>query len=189
MDVDNFSNTRRAVSPVIATILMVAVTVVIAASIGVTVLGTGSYLSDPAPQANFEFVFEKNGTDYVQPGESTPPSWGYNMDKLTVRHVSGENIPSDRVRIETDGTDIKYINSSGYLGDLGDGKYQPGYTFEQIETEDSFSAGDSFVVVTFPVDEDQDNVAGLNEASARIVYESESSDRSLTLATWEGPDY
>ncbi|WP_253739176.1 type IV pilin [Halohasta salina] len=178
---------ERSVSPVIATVLMVAITVVIAGAIGATVIDTGTSASEPAPQASFEFEFEKNATDYVNPA-GYAPSWGYDMDRLTVRHIGGDDIPSENVRIKMDGTEVKFINRTGYLGDLGSG-YEPGYTFKQIETDESFSAGDSFVVVTFPEDEDQPNVAGLNEASAQIVYEPDSSDRSMPIASWEGPDY
>ena len=43
----------RAVSPVIGVILMVAITVILAAVIGTFVLGLGDQLGDTAPQASF----------------------------------------------------------------------------------------------------------------------------------------
>lgn len=45
----------RAVSPVIGVILMVAITVILAAVIGTFVLGLGDQVSESAPQANLQF--------------------------------------------------------------------------------------------------------------------------------------
>ena len=50
-----------AVSPVIGVILMVAITVILAAVIGTFVLGLGDQVSDSAPQASFNYDFA-NGT-------------------------------------------------------------------------------------------------------------------------------
>ncbi|MCG1006588.1 type IV pilin [Halorubrum lacusprofundi] len=48
-----FNSDDRAVSPVIGVILMVAITVILAAVIGTFVLGLGDQLGDSAPQASF----------------------------------------------------------------------------------------------------------------------------------------
>ncbi|QWC20825.1 type IV pilin N-terminal domain-containing protein [Halorubrum sp. 2020YC2] len=53
----------RAVSPVIGVILMVAITVILAAVIGTFVLGLGDQLGDTAPQASF--TIDDNGTDTI----------------------------------------------------------------------------------------------------------------------------
>ena len=52
-----------AVSPVIGVILMVAITVILAAVIGTFVLGLGSQVSQTTPQASFSFDFD--GTSEV----------------------------------------------------------------------------------------------------------------------------
>jgi flagellin-like protein len=52
----------RAVSPVIGVILMVAITVILAAVIGTFVLGLGNQVQDTAPQATFSFDFEDTGS-------------------------------------------------------------------------------------------------------------------------------
>jgi flagellin-like protein len=54
----------RAVSPVIGVILMVAITVILAAVIGTFVLGLGNQVQDTAPQATFSFDFESNSGNY-----------------------------------------------------------------------------------------------------------------------------
>jgi flagellin-like protein len=61
------------VSPVIGVILMVAITVILAAVIATFVLGLGEQLSDSSPQATFDFDYD---------GSST----------LTVTHVGGDSI-------------------------------------------------------------------------------------------------
>ncbi|TKX80878.1 type IV pilin [Halorubrum sp. SD626R] len=48
-----FKSDDRAVSPVTGVILMVAITVILAAVIGTFVLGLGDQVSDTAPQASF----------------------------------------------------------------------------------------------------------------------------------------
>ena len=50
-------NEEKAVSPVIGVILMVAVTVVLAAVIGAFVLGLGDSTGEPAPNANVDFDY------------------------------------------------------------------------------------------------------------------------------------
>jgi flagellin-like protein len=55
----------RAVSPVIGVILMVAITVILAAVIGTFVLGLGDQVSESAPQAQFTFDNPGGGTDVV----------------------------------------------------------------------------------------------------------------------------
>ena len=69
----------KAVSPVIGVILMVAITVILAAVIGTFVLGLGQNVQS-TPQASFSFDFDKtnqqvnvthNGGDRLEVGENT----------------------------------------------------------------------------------------------------------------------
>ncbi|WP_299331327.1 type IV pilin N-terminal domain-containing protein [Haloplanus sp.] len=68
----------RAVSPVIGVILMVAITVILAAVIGTFVLGLGNQVQDTAPQATFSFDYEGSGP--------------YNV---TATHDGGDTFDSD----------------------------------------------------------------------------------------------
>ncbi|AXG07887.1 type IV pilin [Haloplanus rubicundus] len=62
----------RAVSPVIGVILMVAITVILAAVIGTFVLGLGDQVSESAPQASFSFDFNgSNGVNITHEGGET----------------------------------------------------------------------------------------------------------------------
>jgi flagellin-like protein len=69
-----------AVSPVIGVILMVAITVILAAVIGSFVLNLGGSLQQSAPQASFGFDY--NGTTNV-----------------TITHESGDSIDADLLNV------------------------------------------------------------------------------------------
>ncbi|WP_338728126.1 type IV pilin N-terminal domain-containing protein [Haladaptatus sp. DJG-WS-42] len=71
-----------AVSPVIGVILMVAITVILAAVIGTFVLNLGDQVGDAAPQAKFSF-------DYT---EST--------DTLVITHESGDRVKATDLKIK-----------------------------------------------------------------------------------------
>jgi len=72
-----------AVSPVIGVILMVAITVILAAVIATFVLGLGDSISDTAPQASFSFDWEGNSsTD----------------DALKIRHTGGDTLDASNLK-------------------------------------------------------------------------------------------
>jgi flagellin-like protein len=62
MDIKNIFTDEDAVSPVIGVILMVAITVILAAVIGTFVLGLGDQVQNNAPQATFSFDYEGDFT-------------------------------------------------------------------------------------------------------------------------------
>jgi len=74
---------KRAVSPVIGVILMVAITVILAAVIGAFVLGFGGQLSNTAPQASFEF-------SYTDTGEGK---------NVTIVHGGGDTLTASQIEI------------------------------------------------------------------------------------------
>jgi flagellin-like protein len=84
----------RAVSPVIGVILMVAITVILAAVIGTFVLGLGDQVSENAPQASFSFDFTSNSDGFT--GEAA--------DKVTITHEGGETLESNNIAVEGDDT-------------------------------------------------------------------------------------
>jgi flagellin-like protein len=83
------SGEERAVSPVIGVILMVAITVILAAVIGTFVLGLGDEVSQSAPQATL-------GVEGAS--EST--------DTITLRHEGGDTLTAGEIT-------IKVVNESG----------------------------------------------------------------------------
>ncbi|KAB1191204.1 MULTISPECIES: type IV pilin [Haloferax] len=87
MDIKKFLSESRAVSPVIGVILMVAITVILAAVIGTFVLGLGDQVGDNAPQASFSFDYTANAAD---------PANG----SVTITHESGDALDATMITIE-----------------------------------------------------------------------------------------
>jgi len=77
MDIKQLFDDDRAVSPVIGVILMVAITVILAAVIGTFVLGLGDQIQSTTPQASFGFDTQNDKADVVithESGDSIPAS-------------------------------------------------------------------------------------------------------------------
>ena len=85
-----------AVSSVLGVVLMVAVTIVLAAVIGTFVLGIGQDLTDPSPQVTFEYGMDVN----EDPGENS---------SVVILHTSGDQFDSGDVEV-TIGGDLAYVN-------------------------------------------------------------------------------
>ncbi|MEF8783170.1 MAG: type IV pilin N-terminal domain-containing protein [Haloarculaceae archaeon] len=88
-----------AVSPVIGVILMVAITVILAAVIATFVLGLGDQVSDTAPQASFDVDYDSGNNN------------------LTVTHTGGASIPANQLNI-SNGTS-SYAWDSSQLEEAG----------------------------------------------------------------------
>jgi len=85
----------EAVSPVIGVILMVAITVILAAVIATFALGMGDLIGETTPQVTFTTHYD----------EST--------QNLTITHASGSAIPADEVTIvEPGGTEVDWTDRS-----------------------------------------------------------------------------
>ncbi|WP_224450200.1 type IV pilin [Haloprofundus salilacus] len=87
-----FGNEKRAVSPVIGVILMVAITVILAAVIGTFVLGLGDSVQT-APQVSFGF--DQNDND------------------VTITHRGGASLDADDVEVRVDGVVSDYSQFDG----------------------------------------------------------------------------
>ena len=88
----------RGVSPVIGVILMVAITVILAAVIGAFVLGLGDQVSNNAPQASFSFEFDTNG------------------ENVTITHTGGDNIEANTLRVQNDSGQFDWGNGTVSTG-------------------------------------------------------------------------
>ncbi|MFC7202377.1 type IV pilin [Haloferax namakaokahaiae] len=110
-----------AVSPVIGVILMVAITVILAAVIGTFVLGLGEQTAT-APQASFGFDY--NGS----------------AGNLTITHESGQSIDATQVN----------VTSTVALDDAGDnplaGPNEKSESWNGLSGVDEISAGEQVVV-------------------------------------------
>jgi flagellin-like protein len=84
------SDDSRGVSPVIGVILMVAITVILAAVIGTFVLGLGDSV-ESAPQASFDFSVDSS-------------------DNVEITHRGGDNINPNNVEIRVNGEEVQATN-------------------------------------------------------------------------------
>ena len=89
----------RAVSPVIGVLLMVAITVILAAVIGTFVLGLGDSVSQTSPSASFDYEFNGSNTSVV------------------ITHAGGDSLNADQISVG--GLDTTWENASRGAWDSG----------------------------------------------------------------------
>lgn len=144
MDFNQLFDDERAVSPVIGVILMVAITVILAAVIGTFVLGLGDQVQSTTPQASFGFDSGSANT-----------SGAYNV---TVTHESGDTIDAADVSVAVNG-------SSGAWGTSGDVSAGSSFLVGNVNTSSpdlvAFAAsGDTIRVIYDSPDSDSSSTLG-----------------------------
>jgi flagellin-like protein len=155
-----------AVSPVIGVILMVAITVILAAVIATFVLGLGEQVSSTSPQASFTFQFseENANTDGV----------------LSITHDGGDTIKAKEIYVRgQNGSNAGGGNINDHWKNFVDGSVSGahgGTASAEKQGESAVAGGD---YIEFGVGTD---------GEMRTVYEANEGDTSATLGTWEGPD-
>ena len=88
MQLSKLFNDDRAVSPVIGVILMVAITVILAAVIGTFVLGLGDSIGENAPSASYD--------------------WDEGSDSVVLTHTSGQTLNADRITGTAGNEDVNF---------------------------------------------------------------------------------
>jgi len=145
-------NNEDAVSPVIGVILMVAITVILAAVIATFVLGLGDSVSNNAPQASWEIT-----TGDVDDGTST-------NDQIIISHDGGDVIDQNNLKVTADG-------SAAY----DDGSTQDDWSTDGNDWSTDTSAGD-----TLTLDENSNDIVG-DETTVRIIWEDPDGDNTAIL--------
>jgi flagellin-like protein len=149
-----------AVSPVIGVILMVAITVILAAVIASFVLGLGDQTNtQPQASLSWDYTDTDSGTGYVK-----------------ITHDGGDTIRANDLYVRGSG----FANPSSAVPDMtsdsGDHWEDAGGNASgEKDGESAVVSGDSFTV---GVD---------NDYELRVVYEAEEGDTSATLSEDEGP--
>ena len=126
MDIKKLFNDDSAVSPVIGVILMVAITVILAAVIATFVLGLGDQVSSTAPQASFSFEYNDDADDTYN-GTGPGPT-------LNITHDGGETIEAGNLRI----TGAQDEGSFDVITDVGGNSF--------YDSNDQIRAGNSITV-------------------------------------------
>jgi flagellin-like protein len=164
VNVRDLLNDEGAVSPVIGVILMVAITVILAAVIGTFVLGLGDQVSSNAPQASFTFEYDSASNGF-----------------LNATHDGGDSVPPGQLSISADESfRIDTTNGTTEYHHPGAGSPQTSYGLTDAGFSNDISAGTTV------------NIAGksssLGDATVRMTWQASSGDSTATLAKWEGPD-
>ncbi|PSP88762.1 type IV pilin [Halobacteriales archaeon QS_4_66_20] len=158
MKLKQLLNDDDAVSPVIGVILMVAITVILAAVIATFVLGLGEQVSQTSPNTSFSFDYEEG---------SATDSWGdggsSNDAILTITHSGGPNIDANQL-----GVAGSSVNGSAQWDDTSQDP--------QYSASDEISAGDS---VEYAIQ---------NDDRISVIWENEEGTESATLQNFIAPN-
>jgi len=147
MKPDNlFNSETRAVSPVIGVILMVAITVILAAVIGTFVLGLGDSLGDNQPTAQIGVSIDESDSD---------------APELNIEHNGGDSVDTGAMRVVVTGEDVRAENASVFdsrfsVGDSFTGTFDDGdgENVDEVRVRVIHTPSDSILVDrTFEVDD------------------------------------
>ena len=150
-----------AVSPVIGVILMVAITVILAAVIGTFVLGLGDQVQDTAPQASFAFDYTEDGAT-----EGTVEIVHDGGDSIADTQLELSAGSTDYVANGTTGTSVSWAAADGVTG-----------------AGNSVTAG-SAVTLT---ENDGTGASEFDSTTVRVVWSDSAAESSATLGKWDGP--
>jgi flagellin-like protein len=163
MDIKELFTDDDAVSPVIGVILMVAITVILAAVIASFVLGLGQDAGDNSPSASFDIEYDESG-----PGLEYASGWTTSTGidgNISVTHQSGATIPDTNLYIK--GSSLEANESGEWYQQFGNSSNAGG---------SDVTSGDSITV-------------GANDDyELRVVWQPPEEDTSSTLQTSEGPE-
>jgi flagellin-like protein len=161
----------EAVSPVIGVILMVAITVILAAVIGTFVLGLGDQVQSTAPQASFNFDYTADSTTNAGSVEVTHDG-GDSIAPAQLELVGSENIEASQ------GATANADQRLTYGGSDSDG----------LDESGSDVAAGTSVTVWEGGGDTGDGTAEFDDLTLRVTWQGESGDNTATLGKWEGPN-
>ncbi|WP_253741595.1 type IV pilin [Halorientalis sp. IM1011] len=160
-------------SPVIGVVLMVAITVLLAATAATFFLGIGQDNSNSTPQVATSF-------DYDQDTNAA----GHRADRLKVSHDSGDTITAKNLDIVVSDA-AKYDTGKATWTDLNN-RFQWN-DFDGVDSDDQISGGDSVTLNATDKPLDHSNIKGLNldGATVKLVWDDPGSSSTFTLNTWQ----
>ena len=154
---------KRAVSPVIGVILMVAITVILAAVIGTFVLGLGDQVQQTSPNAQWDWS-EDSSTQV-----------------LSVTHEGGDSIDQNTITFSVDGTTISNYGTEDGSGSGVSGNFSSEITAGSTAKIGSDAQGGSGPSFLFDSN---------NEETVRMIWTAEGGGQSTTLTEYTvGTDF
>jgi flagellin-like protein len=157
---ETVSGDDRGVSPVIGVILMVAITVILAAVIATFVLGLGEQVSQTAPQASIDFNYDS------QEGN------------ISISHDGGDTIEAQNLLVTSDGA--VFTRANGTSNNVDDSAKSFAVLGNFGETSE-ITAGSNVIITNDGNDE-------FDTAEISVVFQSTEGDTSATLGEFTGPD-
>ena len=160
-----------AVSPVIGVILMVAITVILAAVIGTFVLGLGEQVQDTSPNSQFEFTYDSSA------------------EQLQMEMTSGQSIPEDQLKVSSD---TNFCPDNGANTSASDCPVGTGnsavkeYGLDENADGSVWVSDDVEVGTTFTIT--AETSGDLDSAEVSLIWTSEGGDQGDTLRSWSGPN-
>ena len=135
MSRENFVREEKAVSPVIGVILMVAITVILAAVIASFVFGLGAKAPKSAPQAQLTLADASGSLDDTRAGD----------DVFKLSHEGGEPIRCDEVKILVYYSNGTQFDTLSYSNHQFSGTYLVNVSPTNALNDDIFEAGEVII--------------------------------------------
>jgi len=184
MEFKQLLDDERAVSPVIGVILMVAITVILAAVIGTFVLGLGDQVQSTTPQASFGFSQEN--VTYTTSANTDAPA-----ETVTVTHESGDTISESNLKVTVAGETAFDVDESNNMtstlwdggGDVSAGSSVRVVGYTSLDTVDGQDLSGEWEEAGTLTSADWNTIAPGD--TIRVVYDSPDSDSSSTLSKKE----
>jgi len=197
MNFRNLFHDERAVSPVIGVILMVAITVILAAVIGTFVLGLGDQVQNTTPTASLGF--DQSTVSGDDSGTDTTP---IEITTVTITHESGNTLDSANIEVTANGHPTYDITAA--VDNSADSAAS-----ESWGADTEISAGDSYRVALYDSSSDGSALSDGTDLTysdegtdptvstpaegnllssgdtIRIIYDSPDSDSTSTLGKFE----
>ena len=153
MELKSLFSDEDAVSPVIGVILMVAITVILAAVIGTFVLGLGDRVSQASPNAQFSFDYSEDsgGPIYTE-----------------ITHDGGEGVEGSQLTVNIGGTEVWAAGDSGtsiITDDWSGSKITAGATLNVSNSGGTYSNGNTVKVIWSASGSDKTAVIGESEVN------------------------
>jgi flagellin-like protein len=172
MNVKELFTDDSAVSPVIGVVLMVAITVLLAATAATFFLSIGQDNSNSTPQVATSFDYE---ADTAGSGPTYPD------DSITVSHNSGDTVVAKNLDIVVSDARI-FDDDNGDYSDL-DERFQWD-DFDGVSSDEDVSGGDAVTLQAGSEPLPAPDGLDLDGATVKLVWDDPSSSSTFTLNTW-----
>jgi len=143
MDIKSLLTDDDAVSPVIGVILMVAITVILAAVIGAFVLDIGGNQTK-TPQASWSMSYDNGGDD----SWGSTPSGASSTDAVTISHDGGDDVSGSEIYVSVAGNAVNDTSNLGW-DSSAPGTWNAGTsgTVTEAAGSDTISSGDAVEII------------------------------------------